>query len=181
MKIWKMLSIALILLGLVSCGGSDNADPARMPFVLKSSSGASLGYVITVNTDSIFVYLSSIDRYMTLDQRTGLPPTVTTTSLPSAYFAQANCSGDALIGVPKSFQGEVGKTIFANNSSYYLISKIYPISQSISFLSTSDASGGCSNGGGIFLTYEGSLLLQKISAPVDLSDQAPLVIQYSNR
>jgi len=180
MKIRTIFGIVLVLFGLVDCGGSDegNTNAVHMPFVLKSSSGAQLGYVITVNTDSIFVYLPSIDRYLTLDQRTGQPPVATTTNLPSAYFSQANCMGNALIGVPRSFQGEVGKTIFTNNSSYYLISKIYPISQSVAFLSTSDANGACTNGGGAFLTYAGSLLLQKINAPIDLSNQAPFVVQY---
>ncbi len=182
MKPIFVLTFGISMFIVTACGGSNpgstvNNQTTVSSIELQSSAGASLGYALTVNTDSVFVHLTSLDRYITLDQRTGLPPVVATANIPTAMFEASNCGGDAII-TPRTFQGEVGKTIYANNSKYYLISTVYPISVPLTFASVSDASGNCSNTSGPYSTFAGTLRLTSIASPIDLSNQAPLVLKF---
>lgn len=172
----KLFSLALSLLLLTSCGNSNVGNSIGAARGVIKSNGNTVGYILNLETGGLLTaYISSVDRYVTINPVTGAYAATGT-----MYFTTAGCAGTPYVNA--GWKGMVGKTVLFDGSKYYLVSSMVTSPTTISSNATATSGTSsymlCTNSSASIQLNYGAASLTETTQPYDFASVAPLTVDY---
>lgn len=188
----KFIAVFLAALFLTSCGqlntdgsstGGDGSGNVGVGRGVIKSGGTTVAHVVNfVAGGVVAVYIPSVDKYATIELKSGNYFNLAYPYGAEFYFPSDACAGNPEV-IQYHFVGEVGKTVIykSNDTSYWLVSTKRTTAYNYKSISLADGTCGTDIDGTITPSDSGGVLYFNITPttrPYDFEAIAPLTITY---